>query len=89
MGSSVDIIGRQIAAFLATTWNDSKRGETASSFAKVLLIGGGAYIFLPHMREVIPNAEHIKDPGYANALGYGQMAEHALNKLGGGSHATR
>lgn len=80
---SVDIIGRQIAAFLATTWNDSKRGETASSFAKVLLIGGGSFFFLPHVRDVIPNAERVKEPEYANAAGYCQMAEHALNRLRG------
>jgi plasmid segregation protein ParM len=77
---AVDTVGKQIASWIATVWSDSKRGDTASSFAKVLLIGGGSHYFFNHIKETIPNIQTVSNPEFANALGYAAMSDRALSK---------
>ena len=68
--TAVDIVGKQIAGYIATTWNDCKTGITASSFAKVLLIGGGALFFARHIQQALGDVDTPDEPEFANSLGY-------------------
>lgn len=72
---AVERTGKEIAAWVASVWNESDGGKAAASFSKVLLIGGGSYYFFDHIRQAIPTTEKVPDPECANALGYASLAQ--------------
>lgn len=77
---AIQSVGSEVASFVSTVWNDSETGKVASSFAQVLIVGGGAYYFQEHIQRVIPNAKSISHPQEANALGYAALAERQLQQ---------
>ena len=69
----VDRAGRRLAEFIEATWDREVWG-----FRHVLAVGGGARLFWPHLRRVLPHALLMSrpDPVLANAVGfarYGRM----------------
>ena len=72
--SAIDEIGRRIASEVASRWNNTNRGIAAGDFARVLLIGGGAYYYHQHLRSVIPAISTVNEPEKANALGYATLS---------------
>lgn len=73
---AIDSVGGDIASFVSTTWNESEQsGGVASSFARVLLVGGGAYFFHEQISKIIPEVQLASHPEEANALGYAAFAE--------------
>jgi plasmid segregation protein ParM len=78
---AVDVIGDDIASVVSATWNESEQGgNVASSFARVLLVGGGAYFFHEHIKKIIPEVQIASQPEEANALGYAAFAEGQLQR---------
>ncbi len=74
-------VGNDIASFVSTTWNESEQsGGVASSFARVLLVGGGAYFFHEQIARTIPEVQLASHPEEANALGYAALAEGQLQR---------
>jgi hypothetical protein len=59
---------------ISSKWRD-KNGKVASSFKKVLHVGGGAYYFHPSLQQIIKSAEQIEDAEKANARGYAVLAD--------------
>ena len=79
--SAIDRAGTAIIATIATIWNESLMGEVAANFARVLVLGGGSYLFMPHIQSRIPNAQRMPEPEYQNALGYARLAQRAAERM--------
>lgn len=76
---AVESVGAEIASFIAQIWNEAEQsGSVASSFARVLLVGGGAYFFQEQIQAIIPEIQVAPKPEEANALGYAALAETLL-----------
>lgn len=74
-------VGSDIASWIATTWNEAQTSQdVASSFARVLLVGGGAYYFHKDIERTIPNVKVAQLPHEANALGYAAFADGQLQR---------
>lgn len=69
-------VGRDITTFLSQTWANGELGAVATDFAKVLLVGGGAYYFYRDIAYLIPHVTVPPQPELANALGYAELARH-------------
>lgn len=75
-------IGNEIVSFVSSQWGESEGGtEVASSFARVLSIGGGAHYFKKQLQALIPGAKFVECPEEANAYGYALFAEQQLQSL--------
>jgi len=61
----VEDIGEEIVRTSRQYW-----GNTAATFQKVLVIGGGAYVWGDTVKKVFPHAVVLPDPEFANARGY-------------------
>jgi plasmid segregation protein ParM len=76
---SLHQVGTEIASFVSMSWNESESGlDTATSFARVLLVGGGAYYFSQEIERIIPHVQIAQSPHEANALGYAAFADERL-----------
>jgi plasmid segregation protein ParM len=67
-------VGTEIAAYIAAYWRDNLAGKVASSFARVLLIGGGSYYYKAPIQRQIANVSLPDKPEMANAAGYCDVA---------------
>jgi hypothetical protein len=67
-------VGRDIAAFVSSAWNEGGTGKVASGFALVLRSGGGAYQ-IEEIQTLIQHARMSSAPHEDNALGYAALAE--------------
>jgi plasmid segregation protein ParM len=61
----VEDIGEEIVRTSRQYW-----GNTAATFRKVLVIGGGAYIWGDIIKKAFPHTVVLPDPEFANARGY-------------------
>jgi hypothetical protein len=90
---AIDAVGRQLASWLASRLNSGEGGMVAGAFkpGHVLVIGGGAHYFLPHVQGLIAIAETVEHPEEANARGYAAfaLANNMPTRTGGYSYATR
>lgn len=66
----VDSVGSEITSFISQKWRSADQGKVAAEAAQVLLIGGGAYYFAPHLRQLISHVVVPAEPELANARGY-------------------
>lgn len=71
---AVEQVAKNISSFVAATWSSNEHGSVASGFARVILVGGGAYFFHRQMRKLIPNLIVPQEPELANAHGYGALS---------------
>ena len=61
----VEDIGEEIVRTSRQYW-----GNTAATFRKVLVIGGGAYLWGDTVKKAFPHTVALPDPEFANARGY-------------------
>jgi len=73
-------VGREVNEFVSSLWRSGSAGTVASEFNQegIRVIGGGAYYLLNTVREIIPSAIISPEPEYANARGYGWLANTLL-----------
>lgn len=68
--------GREVNEFVSSLWRSGSTGTVASEFHQqgIRVIGGGAYYLLDSIRQIIPSVATSSEPEYANARGYGWLA---------------
>jgi hypothetical protein len=71
---AVEVVGTKIIEFINGKWGDAP-------FAKLLIVGGGAYIFGERLRRQYPFAEIPRDPVMYNALGFTIVAHFKASSL--------
>lgn len=76
-------LGREIASFVGTIWNNSETGAVGSDLARVLLVGGGAYYLADMLKARIAHLTVPPRPEWANALGYAALAQELVRKRQG------
>lgn len=67
-------VGNDITSRITDKWKDNLSGKVAGSFARALLIGGGAYYFHTPVQRQIANIAIPQSPETANAAGYADIA---------------
>lgn len=72
---AIHVTAKEITSFLAQTWRTNERGNVAADFARVVLVGGGAYYFRSALAQCLPHVRVPHEPEIANALGYGALAQ--------------
>jgi plasmid segregation protein ParM len=72
---ALEEVGMQIYTFVVDTLNDSETGKVASSFDRVILVGGGFYYFNDILSSRMRNLESVDHPEMANAWGYVRTLE--------------
>lgn len=65
----IDDIGDEIVRTARQYW-----GQGAGGFRQVLVIGGGAYIWFPHIKNAFSHARILDDPVMVNARGFAKFA---------------
>jgi len=65
--------GRDKNTQIAKLWS-SQSGKTASSFKRVIHVGGGAYYFHPSLQQIIKFAEMLPESERANSRGFAVLA---------------
>jgi hypothetical protein len=78
MLESLREVGNDRNARISALWS-RENGKVASSFKKVLHVGGGSYYFHTTLRGIIPHAIAVVDGEKANARGYAIIA-HQVGK---------
>lgn len=73
-------VGKEIAEFVSKAWRIGETGKVAANFARVEVVGGGAYYFLDAVKGIIPRASTPLDPEHANAYGYGWFAHQLVQQ---------
>lgn len=83
-----EVVGKQIASCVASTWNEGESSDqVASSLKQVFFAGRGALYFYPYIQQIIApdQLKRIDHPGGANAYGYASLARRvqvrALNSV--------
>lgn len=73
---SLNAVGREVNEFVSSLWRFGSTGAVASEFHQqgIRVIGGGAYYLLDSIKQIIPQAIASPEPEYANARGYGWLA---------------
>jgi len=65
----LDDIGQEIVGTAAQYW-----GDGAATFRRVLVIGGGAYLWSKHIKQAFRQAVILDRPELTNALGFYRFA---------------
>lgn len=80
---SLQAVGREVNEFVSSLWRSGSTGTVASEFHQkgIRVIGGGAYSLLPSLKHIIPTISTIPEPEYANARGYGWLAQILLTNF--------
>ncbi len=67
-------LASQIENKVAEYWRTGSKGLIAANFARVEVVGGGAYYLTEFIQRFIPHARMLKNPEFANVRGYAWFA---------------
>ncbi len=81
ISSAIAETGRDKNTQIAKIWS-SQSGKTASSFKRVLHVGGGSYYFHKSLQQIIKFAECPVEPERANSRGFAVLANQIAQRKG-------